>query len=106
MSKIYVAEYPGLGATDQSDSVPLLVVPPLAEQNVVVSSTAVNLANAFGPNTKWVEVSTDTTCSISWGPLATITTATTTNCRLAPNERILRRVPQGQSYGVSVIANT
>jgi hypothetical protein len=107
MSKIYVAEFPGTGGTDQGDSVPLFPVPPLAEQNVTVSSVAVNIANAFQPATVWVEVSTDTTCSISWGPLATITTATaTSNCRLAPNERIARRVPKGQAYGISVISNT
>jgi len=100
MSILYIAEFPGLASTDQSDSVPAVPVPPTAEQTVAIGSASVASA-AFQPSTKWVELSTDVVCSVAFGADPT---AAVTNCRLAAGERVLRRVTPG--HRVSVIANT
>ena len=91
MSKIYVSEYAGLANTDQSDSVPILAIPALAEYTVIVSAGSSGAAQPFQAATKFIEVSTDTTCSIVVGPAGS--TAALTNCRLQTNERVIRRVP-------------
>lgn len=99
MSKIYVAEYPGLAATDQSDSVPILALPPTVEYTVIVSAGSSGAAQPLQASTKFVEISTDTTCSIAIGPTLT-GSAGLTNQRLQTNERVIRRVPfQQQGAG-------
>ena len=102
MSTLYVAEYSGLAATEQSDSIPVVVAPPESEQTVAIGVGSAQSA-AFGPTTKWVEVSADAVCSIAFG---SDPTATAANLRLAANERKLFRVPQGAGYKVACIANT
>lgn len=108
MSKIYVAEYSGLAGTDQGDSVPLLALPPLAEYTVIVSAGSSGAPQAFQPQTKFIEVSTDTTCSIAVGIFpGTVGTgsATLSNQRLNANERVLRRIsnqPQSVVNGANI----
>ncbi len=110
MSKIYVAEFGGLSG-DKSDVI-ALPVPPIAEQNVTVSAGNSQITTAFNPLTKYIEISTDTTCSIAIGPMGA-TTASLINCRLQPNERIVRRIPfnitttanQQVLYGICTTAN-
>ncbi len=100
MSKIYVAEFPGLASTDQSDSVPILAVPPSVEYTVIVSAGSSGAAQPFRPDTKFIEVSTDTTASIAIGIFpgtANTGSAVVTNCRLQTNERVIRRVPQSNT---------
>lgn len=95
MSQIYVAEYPGLAQTDQGDSVDLLPMPPTTEYNIIVSAGSSG-GPTFQQSTKFIEISTDTTCSIVIGPSpGTIGTgsASVTNLRMNANERIRRRVP-------------
>jgi hypothetical protein len=102
MSKIYVAEYPGLATTDQSDSVAILALPPTAEYTVIVSAGSSGAAQPIQSTTKFVEISTDTTCSIAIGPTAS-GSAGLSNQRLQTNERVIRRVPfQQQSTGPGV----
>src|SRR5712664_1028078 len=102
MAKIYVAEYPGLATTDQSDSVPILALPPTVEYTVIVSAGSSGAAQPIQSTTKFVEISTDTTCSIAFGPTAG-GSAGLTNQRLQTNERVIRRVPfQQQSSGPGV----
>ncbi len=102
MSQIFVAEYPGLATTDQSDSVAILALPPTAEYTVIVSAGISRSAQPLQSTTKFVEISCDTTCSIAIGPTAS-GTATLTNQRLNANERVIRRVPfQQQSLGAGV----
>jgi hypothetical protein len=91
MAKIYVAEYPGLGTTEQGDSVAILALPPTTEYTVIVSAGTSVAAQAILPTTRYVELSTDTTCSYIMG---TATSGiTVSNCRLNANERVVRRVP-------------
>jgi hypothetical protein len=100
MSKIYVAEFPSLGTTDQSDSVNILPVPPTIEYTVIVSAGSSGAAQPFAPSTKFIEVSADTTCSIAIGGFPGVLgtgSAGLNNCRLSPGERIIRRVPFSQS---------
>jgi len=102
MAQIYVAEYPGLATTDQSDSVAILALPPTAEYTVIVSAGSSRSAQPIQATTKFVEISCDTTCSISVGPTVS-GSAGITNQRLNANERVIRRVPfQQQSTGPGV----
>lgn len=100
MSKIYVAEYPGLANTDQSDSVAILALPPSIEYTVIVSAASSGAAQPFLPSTKFIEVSTDTTCSIAIGGFpGTLGTGSAglSNQRLNANDRVIRRIPFQQS---------
>jgi hypothetical protein len=106
MAKVYVAEYPGLATTDQSDSVPILAMPPTTEYSVIVSAGSSGAAQPILPTTKFIEFSCDTTCSIAIGGFqGTVGTgsAGVNNQRLQANERVIRRVPfQQQSSGPGV----
>ena len=108
MSKIYVAEYPGLANTDQSDSVPILALPPTVEYTVIVSAGSSGAAQPFQPSTKFIEVSADTTCSIAIGGFPGVLgtgSAGLSNQRLNVNDRVIRRVPfqpQSVTAGASV----
>jgi hypothetical protein len=120
MATLRIAEFSGLGRTDQNDSVAILPVPPTVEQSVTVSASGVVIANPFQPTTKFVELCTDTTCSVAFGVFANLTTGTVTtgNGRLNANERVIRAVPNtppGSTrnfqpapvlYGLVVIAST
>lgn len=109
MSQIFVSEYPGLANTDQSDSVPILAMPPTVEYSIIVSAASSGAAKPFQPSTKFVEISCDTTCSIAVGQFpGTIGTGSAglTNQRLNANERVIRRVPfqpQSVTAGASVV---
>jgi hypothetical protein len=108
MAILHVAEFPGLGRADQSDSITVLPVPPTVEQQVIVSASGVIISNPFQPSTKFVELCTDTTCSIVFGVFNTLTTATVTtgSGRLNANERLIRavpnqsQIPSGSNYQV------
>jgi hypothetical protein len=95
MATLRVAEFAGLGRTDQSDSTTILPVPPTVEQSVTVSASGVVIGQPFQLTTKFVELCTDTTCSIQFGIFSALTTATVTtgNGRLNANERVIRAVP-------------
>jgi hypothetical protein len=97
MSKIYVAEFAGLGGTDQGDSVPILAIPATVEYTIIVSAASSGAAQAIQPTTKFVEISTDTTCSFVIGTSGGA--ALLTNCRLQTNERVIRRVPTTPQTG-------
>jgi hypothetical protein len=96
MATLRIAEFSGLGQTDQGDSTTILAVPPTAEQSVTVSASGVVIGKPFQQTTKFIELCTDTTCSIAFGIFSTLTTATVTtgNGRLNVNERLIRRIPQ------------
>jgi hypothetical protein len=108
MAKIYVSEYPGLANTDQSDSVPILAMPPTVEYSVIVSAASSGAAQPFAPTTKFIEVSCDTTCSIAIGGFPGVVgtgSAGLSNQRLNANDRVIRRVPfqpQSVTQGASV----
>lgn len=102
MAKIYVAEYPGLATTDQSDSVAILALPPTVEYTIIVSAGVSGAAQPIQSTTKYVEISTDSTCSITLAPTAAPACPLTAQ-RLNQNERVIRRVPfQQQSSGPGV----
>ncbi len=92
MAKIYVAEYPGLATTDQSDSVAILALPPTVEYTLIVSAGVSQAAQSLQATTKFIEVSTDTTCSITIAPTSAPACPLTAQ-RLQTNERVVRRVP-------------
>ena len=90
MSKIYVSEFSDLAGTQALEgAVPIFPVPPLAFYSVVVSA-GVSQGQTLNANTRWVELSTDTTASFRIDTSGG--TATLNDTRLAVNERIVRRV--------------
>jgi hypothetical protein len=96
MSKIYVCEVVDVAQMSQSDSTPILPAPSSVEYTVIVSAGVSGAAQPFQPATRFIEVSTDTTCSIAIGQFpGTVGTGTAvlTNRRLQTNERITLRVP-------------
>lgn len=96
MSKIYVCEVVDVAQMSQNDSTPILPVPSNAEYSVIVSAGVSGAALPFLPTTRFIEVSTDTTCSIAIGQFpGTVGTGTAllTNRRLNANDRITLRVP-------------
>lgn len=100
MSLLYVNEFVGLARNDQGDSVNILQIPPLASYTIVVSAGSSG-GPAINPLTQYVEVSTDTTCSFRLDT-AGGAGAQLTDARLAPNEKLVRRViyqPQTRGPG-------
>ena len=98
MSKIYVCEVVDVSQMSQSDSTPILPVPSNAEYTVIVSAGSSGAAQPFLPTTRFIEVSTDTTCSIAIGQFPGVVgtgSALLTNRRLNSNDRITLRVPYG-----------
>jgi hypothetical protein len=96
MSKIYVCEVVDVAQMSQSDSTPILPAPSSAEYSVIVSAGVSGAAQPFLPSTRFIEVSTDTTCSIGIGPFPGVIgtgTATLSSRRLNSNDRITLRVP-------------
>lgn len=103
MTKLYVAEYPGLAATNTSDGVPILPMPPTAEQVVDYTAGAAPTVNPFADSTIFVELEADSICSIAFG---TAPVATVLNMRMAAGERRVVGVPRGSKLKVSAITNT
>lgn len=106
MSRVIVCEVAELAGTQaQEGAVSILPTPSLAEYAVIVSAGSSG-GPAFQPTTKWIEVSTDTTCSVVVGPAPgqpnlTTGVAGTSNRRLNANDRITLRVPV---FAQSVVA--
>ena len=103
MSKIYVCEVPALAAAAANEgAVPVLPVPSTAEYSVIVSAGSSGPPQPIAPSTAFIEVSTDTTCSIAVGLYPGVIgtgSAALTNRRLNANDRIILRVPCSPQYG-------
>jgi hypothetical protein len=96
MSTIYVCEVADVAQMSQGDSTPILPTPSSAEYKVIVSAASSGPPQPFLPTTRFIEVSTDTTCSIAIGIFPGVVgtgSALLTNRRLNANERITLRVP-------------
>jgi hypothetical protein len=95
MSNVYVCEVVDVAQMSQSDSTPILPTPSTVEYKVIVSAASSG-GPAFQLNTRFIEVSADTTCSIVIGQYPGIIgtgSAAVTNRRLQSNDRITLRVP-------------
>jgi|SRR5580700_25025 hypothetical protein len=121
-TNLHITEFSGLGATSQSDSVPLVDASSVrATQTVAISGSSTDSA-AFQsavtsggqgadaqrqyettPATKWVLLFADIACSIAFG---TSPTAVVGGWYLPAATSILVRVPAGLSWKVAVIADT
>lgn len=103
MSKLYVTEYAEIATLPGNNKNPQIPVePPIAEQ-VVDYSGGVAASNAFNFGTRFVRISTDAVCSVSFG---TAPTATTSMQRMAADTVEYKAIPQGAVYKVSAITNT
>ena len=102
---IQVTEFPGLATTDQGDSVSVMSI--LSSTGYMVSMTAgVGLGPFLQLTTKFIEICALHTCSFTLSSSA-MTTATTSNKRIFPNERIIYGVSANPSiFQLSVITNT
>jgi hypothetical protein len=101
MSTLYIAEYEKLLVDAHGDVVLAPKAPPLVEQTVAIGLSSASAANPFTTRTRFIQVSTDTTCSIAFGPNPT---ATTGNQRLAANEKVFIGVEPGDL--IAVIENS
>jgi hypothetical protein len=99
---LYIAEYPGLAGTAANEgAVAVLPHPPTVQE-----ALATGAASSYSPvplqqSTAFIEMCTDTTCSILLLPFATLSTYTFTTQvgRLNANERIIWRVPCSPQWG-------
>ena len=99
MTTLYINEFTAPTRINDTD-IAVFAAPPVAEQTVAIGVGSVQSA-AFNATTNYVEIETDSICSITFGANPTATAA---SMRLAANDRILRRVTPGQK--VAVIVNT
>jgi hypothetical protein len=100
MSTLYIAEVIALGLDAHGQTVLAPMMPPVAEQTVVIGSGSVASA-AFGGTTRFVRIHTDAICSIAFGSAPT---ATSTNARMNANTTEYFGVSPGLK--VAVITNS
>ncbi|MBA0085657.1 MAG: hypothetical protein HRJ53_11730, partial [Acidobacteria bacterium Pan2503] len=74
--------------------------PPIADYTVSIPG----VSPSFQAATRMVKLSTDTTCSILFGPPGT--NATTTNSRMPAGAYDYHGVPEGRGFVVSVVGNS
>jgi hypothetical protein len=98
MATLYVTEFSKAG-TNPNGTTQIAVMPPLAEQIVVVGAGSLSSA-AFNAATTLIRVATDASCSIAIG---TSPAATTSKLRLAANTVEYFGVSAGDK--IAVIAN-
>lgn len=101
MTKLYIREFDALGSTENSDSLYLVPADQVADQ-VVDFTAGVTPSAAFNDKTQFVELCSDSGCSILFG---TVPVAAATNWRLPGNVPKLVRIQQGLKYKVSAITN-
>lgn len=105
MPTLHIAEFASLGASPSGDgAVDVFIVPPLNEQVISLLNTMTAIPIPFNPLTNWIELCTDSTCSVVFGPYATLSTiATLTSSsgqgRINANERVRRRIPTSPVWG-------
>ena len=101
---LYIAEYTALAANHDSGAVAILPVPPIFSSALVTSATSSATPIPLQPSTQFIELCTDTTCSVLILPFAQVGayTFTTQVGRLNANERIIRRVPCSPQSGGAV----
>lgn len=101
-SKMYISEYTNTGIA-VGQLVQVASEPAITDQPAVDYSGGVASSAAFNAATNIVRVLCTSTCSIKFG---TSPVATTTNKPLAAGAPEYFSVPVGQSFKISVIANT
>lgn len=102
MTKLYVSEFSGLAATDQSDSVGAF--PAATKDQVVDFSGGAASSAAFVSTTIFIEFEADSICSFLVQPAGGGPAAAVTNMRMAAGDRLVRRVSPGDK--ISAITNT
>lgn len=81
MATLYIAEFRGQAYLG-TQAPQVVGVPPLVEQTLAIGASSVQ-SNAFSADTNIIQLSTDSVCSVAFGPNPT---ASATNMRLAANE--------------------
>jgi len=98
---LYISEYLALAGNQDSGAVAILPIPPTVQTALVTSAITSYSAVPLQNSTAFIELCTDTTCSVLILPFATLSTYTFTTQvgRLNANERIIRRVPCSPQWG-------
>lgn len=81
MANLNITEYSGV-SNKTGAPVAIVALPPVATQNITLTTTSAAAANAFNPATKLVRLQTDTLCFIRIA--STTPTAVNTDMPLAP----------------------
>ena len=105
MASLYVAEYPH-ASVQQGTGVPVAFVPTtgaIAEQKLAIGGISV-AGVAFNKNTKLIRLHCDVTCSIAFGPVATVT-ATANKARMQGGQTEYFAAQPDGSMTVAVITN-
>ena len=106
MASLYVAEYPHASVW-HGTGVPVAFVPtmgPINEQKLAIGAGSV-AGVAFNLNTTLVRLHCDATCSVAFGPVASVA-ATVNNARLVQNQTEYFAVQPDGKMTVAVITNT
>lgn len=107
MSKLYVTEYAGTG--DQLGSGNIAQEPQITGQTVTFTGTA-GVSSAFSGNTHFVRLQPDAVCSVVFSTYtagaSVDPSAATTDRRMAASQTEYFKVPVGQGFKVSAIANS
>jgi len=102
MAVLYITELSRVGRDSAGSIMVVADLPVVAEQTVAIGAGSVQ-SSAFSALTKFIRISTDAVCSVSFGPNPT---ATATTMRLPANTTEYFSVPLGASWKVAVITNT
>jgi hypothetical protein len=100
MTTLYIAEISALGIDAGGQAIAAANMPPVTEQTVAIGDSSL-ASKPFGGSTRFVQISTDATCSLAFGVNPT---ATTSNQRLPADKMRLFSVTPG--HKVAVISNT
>ena len=98
MAVAYITEFAALANVS---GCPVAMMPPLAQQTVVIGAEADSIA--FNASTRYIRVQVDAICSIAIGLTPT---ATTSMLRLPAESTEYFAVPLNSGYKISVITNT
>jgi hypothetical protein len=96
MATLYITEYNDAPATKNGVVIPSGSEPNVAEQAVPITGVSA-VSAVFGPQTSFIMVNTDTTCSLAFGSSPT---AVTTAHRMSANETRFYGVVSGQRLAV------
>lgn len=101
MPTLYVTEFSTMGQVTGAQQ--MGQEPPSTPGYSIAITGASVLGPVFNSKTRFIELNTDSACSIEIG---TNPTAAGTARRMSPNQTIYRAVPENGNYRVAVIVNS
>ncbi len=102
MATLYITELASQGQDARGWRMVIADMPPAAEQTVAITGASVQSAT-LNPLTKFIRITTDSTCSLAFGVNPT---ASATKMRMFQGSAEYFAVPLNAGWKVAVIANT